>query len=119
MKPLKFITLCLLLTSASPSVLAESGASIEEGKKLFYLERVTSKGEKMSCTVCHTDNPKQSGKSRANKVIEPLAPVANPKRFTDQAKIEKWFKRNCQDVLERQCTSAEKESFVMYMKSIK
>ena len=95
-----------------------SEISVANGKKLFYLERLHSKGESVSCTLCHTTDARQPGKTRANKVIEPLAPVANPKRFTDEAKVEKWFTRNCKDVLERLCTAEEKQSFILYMKSI-
>lgn len=98
---------------------AADAASIEEGKKLYFLERTNSKGVKMSCTTCHTSDAKQVGRTRANKEIKPLAPVANPERFTDTAKMEKWFKRNCMDVLERPCTDTEKENFVQYLKSIK
>lgn len=93
--------------------------SIEDGKKLFFLERSNSKGEIIGCSTCHTKDPKNSGKTRANKVLEPLAPIANSKRFTDPDKVEKWFRRNCMDVLERRCTEAEKTSFTLYMKSIK
>jgi signal transduction histidine kinase len=35
------------------------------------------------------------------KAISPLSPVANPERFRDAAKVEKWFKRNCSDTLGR------------------
>lgn len=30
-----------------------------------------------------------------------MAPAANPTAFTDSAKIDKWFRRNCKDVLQR------------------
>jgi hypothetical protein len=93
--------------------------SIERGEKFFRAERVNSKGEKVSCMTCHTANPKNTGMTRANKVIEPLAPVANAERFTDKAKVEKWFKRNCNDVYERVCTTLEKGDFMKFMMSIK
>lgn len=96
-----------------------SSFSVDKGKELYFLQRMTSKGEKMSCTTCHTENPKSLGRTRANKDIEPLAPSANPKRFTDLVKVEKWFTRNCKDVLERPCTTIEKGNFVRYMMSIK
>ena len=31
----------------------------------------------------------------------PLAPAANPKAFTDTARVDKWFRRNCNDVLKQ------------------
>lgn len=90
-----------------------------DGEKLFKGQRVHSSGEKISCMTCHTADPKKSGLTRANKTIEPMAPIANAERFTDIAKVQKWFKRNCNDVLERVCTPQEKGDFVKYMMSIK
>ena len=77
-------------------------------------------GSEWSCASCHTDNPVTSGKhAKTGKVIEPLAPSANAKRFTDPGKVEKWFKRNCNDVLNRVCTAQEKGDVLAYLKSIK
>ena len=89
------------------------------GEKFFRFERINSEGNKVSCMTCHTADPKAEGKTRANKIIDPLAPVANKDRFTDMAKVEKWFKRNCKDVYERECTLIEKGNFIKYMMSIK
>lgn len=36
-----------------------------------------------------------------HKVIEPLAPAFNLQRFSDLAKADKWFRRNCKDLLVR------------------
>ena len=73
-----------------------------------------------SCTSCHTDNAKSVGKhAQTGKLLEPLAPIANPARLTDPAKVEKWFKRNCNDVLKRTCTAQEKGDFITYLLSIK
>lgn len=89
--------------------------SAAQGEQLFRARH----GE-MSCTSCHTDNPKATGKhASTGKAIEPLAPAANPKRLSDPAKVEKWFKRNCNDVLKRACTAQEKGDFVTYLLSIK
>lgn len=93
--------------------------NISSGEKIFRAERVHSKGDKISCMTCHTPDPKKTGLTRANKVIEPIAPIANPERFTDMIKVNKWFKRNCNDVLERECTIKEKGDFIVYMMSIK
>lgn len=89
------------------------------GEQFFRFERVKTDGTQVSCMTCHTPNPKAEGKTRANKIIDPLAPVANKDRFTDMAKVEKWFKRNCKDVYERECTALEKGNFTKYMMSIK
>ena len=93
--------------------------SAERGEKLFRTERVNAKGDKVSCMTCHTADPKKEGLTRANKVIGPIAVSANAERFTDRAKIEKWFKRNCNDVFDRQCTTLEKGDFMKYMMTVK
>jgi hypothetical protein len=77
-------------------------------------------GEAASCTSCHTEDAKARGQHvKTHKEIEPLAPVANKERFTDPAKVEKWFKRNCKEVLGRVCTAQEKADFTAYMLSVK
>jgi len=48
-----------------------------------------------------------------------LAPLVNPDRFSDSAKVEKWFRRNCKDVLSRECTPLEKADVVAYVKDMK
>ncbi|MDD4973317.1 MAG: DUF1924 domain-containing protein [Bacteriovorax sp.] len=93
--------------------------NITAGEKFFRSERINSSGEKVSCMTCHSPDPKKTGMTRANKVIEPMAPAVNAERFTDMVKVQKWFKRNCNDVLDRACTAQEKGNFVKYMMSIK
>ena len=39
--------------------------------------------------------------------------------FSDAAKVEKWFKRNCGDVLNRACTALEKGDFLTYVLSVR
>ncbi len=74
----------------------------------------------LSCSSCHTDSPKNVGKhAKTNKTIDPMAPSANPKRLTDAANVEKWFRRNCNDALGRVCTTQEKGDFVTYLLSVK
>lgn len=93
--------------------------SAEEGRKFFNSKRTHSvKKEERSCTTCHTADPRQPGKTIVGKVIEPLAPSVNRERFTDPEKIEKWFKRNCTWVLERECTPREKGDYITYMMSL-
>ena len=72
-----------------------------------------------SCSSCHTDNPAEPGKhSVTKKDIKPLAPSTNPERFTNAEKVEKWFKRNCKDVLKRECTAQEKGDVLTYLLSL-
>lgn len=98
---------------------AFAGFSAERGANFFRTEHAHSDGKKVSCSTCHTSDPRNPGKTRANKVIEPMAVVANPKRFTDATKVEKWFGRNCKDVLERACTTQEKGDYIEYMANLK
>jgi len=74
----------------------------------------------MACASCHGDSPKANGKhAKTGKDILPMAPSANAQRFTDAAKVEKWFGRNCKDVLSRACSAQEKGDFIAYMLSVK
>jgi hypothetical protein len=52
------------------------------------------------------------------RVIEPLAPRANPARFSDEAKAEKWFDRNCKQVLGRVCTSGERGDLLTWLNTL-
>ena len=94
--------------------------SAARGEQLYHAKRTHSSGKMLSCASCHTDNPKSAGRhEKTGKAIQPLAPIANRDRFADTAKVEKWFKRNCQDVLERACSVQEKGDFVTYLLSLK
>jgi hypothetical protein len=44
-----------------------------------------------------------------------MAVSKTPARYTDRDTVEKWFARNCQDVLGRPCTAREKGDFITYM----
>ena len=92
-----------------------AGFSAERGKEFFFKERINPKGIKGSCTTCHTPNLKESGKTSAGKPIDPMAPSVNPKRVTDPKEIEKWFTRNCKQVLGRECTSQEKGDVLTFL----
>ncbi len=100
-----------------PAFKAFSGSAGET----FYRASVKhSNGRQISCASCHTDNPRNAGKhEKTGKEIAPLAPSANKARFADQGTVEKWFKRNCQDVLERACTVQEKGNFIAYILTVK
>jgi len=92
------------------------GFSAARGETFFK----TKQGGDLSCSSCHTDNPAAVGKhAKTGKVIEPLAPSANAARFTDVAKVNKWFKRNCNDVLSRACTPQEQGDFLTYLLTVK
>lgn len=106
-------------TAAAKSAAAPfAGFSAARGEQIFRAKHADAQEE--SCTSCHTTDPRKNGQhAKTGKTIEPLAPVANAKRFTDPAKVEKWFKRNCKEVLARECTALEKGDFVTWMRSVK
>jgi hypothetical protein len=56
---------------------------------------------------------------RTGKSIAPLAPAVNPERFADAATAEKWFRRNCNDVVGRECTPQEKGDVLTWLISLR
>ena len=92
------------------------GLSAERGAQFFK----STHGAEWSCASCHTASPATQGKHvRTGKLIAPLAPAANAERFTNPDKVEKWFRRNCNDVLNRACTASEKGDVLAYLMTIK
>lgn len=93
---------------------AGTEASVERGRQ-FYHGKFNG-GRSDSCASCHTDDPRAAGRhERTHKAIEPLAPSVNRERFSDPEKVEKWFRRNCNDVLGRACGAREKADFIAYV----
>jgi hypothetical protein len=95
---------------------AFAGFSAERGQALYRGTHGTSDPKVSACTSCHGDDPRVGGQNvKTGKPIEPMAVSANPKRYTNQADVEKWFRRNCKDVLARECTAVEKGDFITFM----
>jgi hypothetical protein len=95
---------------------AGAPASAERGARFF----TTKQGGEWSCASCHTEKPTQPGRhARTDKAITPLAPVANAERFTDAAKVDKWFRRNCNDTLNRVCSPQEKADVMAWLLALK
>ena len=107
-------------TQARRAEAAFVGSSAVRGGEL-YRRSVTASGRGAgSCASCHSPDPLRPGRhARTGKAIAPLAPAANPDRLTDPAKAEKWFGRNCRDVLGRECTAREKADFVRFLTDAK
>ncbi len=85
--------------------------------KAFFQQR---HGGEWSCASCHGLPPTSDSKhASTGKKISPLAPAFHAERFTDTAKVEKWFKRNCKDVLSRECTAIEKADVLAYLIGLK
>ena len=95
---------------------AKTTPNAAKGEALFN----TKPGSDWSCASCHGTPPTSEGKhASTSKPISALAPAITPTRFTDQAKSDKWFKRNCNDVMKRECTAAEKADVLAYLISLK
>ena len=130
---LKNIVLTGLLAAFSVSLMAESignelikqtnnsiqPTSLEKGKQLWQQKFISEKPyAERSCTSCHGANVALMGKHiKTNKQIKPMALSSNPKRFTKQAKVDKWFLRNCKWTMGRECTQQEKHDITAYLTS--
>ena len=101
--------------TAKAAIPSFSGFSATRGEKLHVTRFSSGKPETPSCTSCHGDSPRNAGRTPAGKSIEAVAVSVTPTRYTDPAKVEKWFKRNCTEVLGRECTLLEKGDWLSYM----
>ena len=97
---------------------AQAGAPAQAARGQAFF---TSKHcHEWSCSRCHGATPTGSGKhASTGKEIKPMAPAFNDQRFADAAKTEKWFRRNCNDVVGRECTPAEKADLLAWLVSLK
>ncbi|MBL8304560.1 MAG: DUF1924 domain-containing protein [Ideonella sp.] len=94
---------------------AGAPASAERGQRFF----TTRQGGEWSCSSCHGAVPVGGGRhASTGKAIAPLAPAARADRFTDAAKVEKWFRRNCNDVASRACTAGEKADVLAWLTTL-
>ena len=111
------------LFAATPAELlagyqAAAGAQANATRGQAFFTR--TQGREWSCSSCHGATPTGTGKhASTGKPIEPLAPGANAQRFTDPAKTEKWFRRNCNDVLGRECSPGEKADVLAWLVTLK
>lgn len=98
------------------SAQAGSPGHADKGRTFF----TNKHGGEWSCASCHGTPPTAQGKhASTGKSMAPLAPAFNPKAFTDTAKVDKWFRRNCNDVLSRECSAGEKADVLAYLNSLK
>ena len=95
---------------------AGSAPAAQRGQQFF----TRTHGHEWSCSSCHGELPVQPGRHAVTgKVIGTMAPAVNPERFTDPAKTEKWFRRNCNDVIGRECSAAEKADVIGWLRTLK
>lgn len=89
------------------------------GKQLWLTERPGEGGEAVSCASCHGADLRKPGRQqKTGKPIDPMAPSVNKDRYTDVEKVEKWFLRNCKQVLGRECTAQEKGDVLRYLSQL-
>jgi len=117
-----FIATSALASPASDSLLAKYKAEgvnktdPAKAKADWTKESKGEDGETISCSTCHGTDLSKPGKHRkTHKVIDPMSAKENKDRFTDEKKIEKWFKRNCNDTWGRECTAQEKADFLTFL----
>ena len=90
--------------------------SAERGRDFWNRKQAVEDGAALNCATCHGTDLRQSGRhNKSGKVIEPMAPSVNPARYTDMEKLEKWFTRNCKQVVKRECTAQEKGDVLRYL----
>ena len=114
-----------------------SGFSAERGRAFYFRTHKMDDGSELSCASCHHDDPRQAtaahidqipcrachvalhkgetGRSAIKRKIAPLAPSANPDRFTNEWQVEFWFEFNCELLLKRECTPREKGDFITWL----
>ena len=108
----------LTATEQLATYAAQSGQAPQSARGQAFF--TTKHGHDWACASCHTATPTGEGKhASTGKAIRAMAPAANPERFTDAAKTEKWFRRNCNDVLGRECTPAEKADVLAWLLTLK
>jgi hypothetical protein len=116
--------LCVSVASQAESVLDHYRSpgmtfSAQRGETFWKHEVPGRDGKLHSCTTCHGSDLTKSGKHiRTGRPIKPMAHSVNPERFTDPAKVEKWFTRNCKWTIGRVCTPQEKGDILTYLLSL-
>jgi hypothetical protein len=96
---------------------AFAGFSAARGEAFHRASPASGNADTPSCTSCHGIDPRAAGKTRTGKPIDPMAVSATPDRYTDPAKVEKWFRRNCRQVLGRECSAQEKGDWLSWVLS--
>lgn len=93
-----------------------SGFDAKRGEAIFNGVHVSKKGKEISCTTCHNINLKSGGTNiNTNKPILALSPSTNASRLSDVAEVEKWLRRNFNDVFAREGTALEKGDVLTYI----
>jgi len=88
----------------------------KRGQALWTKKFPAKDGKDRQCSTCHGTELGKAGKhAKSGKLIDPMAPSANPERYTELKKINKWFKRNCKWTMGRECSNQEKGDILKYL----
>ena len=115
--------------------------SAERGRAFYFRKHRIDDGSELSCASCHHADPRKEtiahegqfpcrachitlhkpsdARSSAKRQMPPLAPAANPDRFTREGNVEAWFGWNCNLLLKRECTPVEKGDLITWLLTIK
>jgi Domain of unknown function (DUF1924) len=102
-------------TGEAAGAIPEFTPSADRGRTIFQHSWTASPGLPR-CTTCHGSDLSQPGRHAiTGKVIGAMLPAVEPTRLTDFRKTEKWFRRNCKEVVGRECTAREKADVVKFL----
>ncbi len=112
------------------------GFSAERGRAFYYATHPQPDGTEYSCASCHHQDPRKEQFAHHDKIpcrachfpsqhytqahtirrqLLPIAPVANDARFTNAARSDMWFAKNCEFVLGRDCAPLEKGDLITWL----
>lgn len=107
-----------LADEAKKANAAFSGFDAKRGENIFLSKHVGKKGKEISCASCHTNDLSKAGENVFTaKVIDPLSPKANLERLSDIKNVEKWLRRNFNDVYKREGSALEKGDVLTYIRN--
>jgi hypothetical protein len=120
---------------------AFAGFSAERGRALYFREFRMADGAMLSCASCHTEDPRRERFAHQDPIpcrachrfqganfdelpkirrqMLPLAPAANPDRFTRPAVTERWFGFNCTLLMQRDCSAVEKGDVLTWLLTLR
>jgi hypothetical protein len=118
-----------------------AGFSAARGRELYFRQFRMPDGEMLSCASCHTEDPRRERFAHQDPIpcrachrfqsenfdeipkvrrqMLPLAPSANPDRFTRPAVTEQWFGFNCTLLMKRDCTVLEKGDVLTWLMTVR
>ena len=107
-----------LETEAKAADASFAGFDAKRGEVIFFSKHVGKRGKEISCASCHTNDLSKAGENVfTGKKIDALSPKANKERLTDIKNVQKWLRRNFNDVYVREGSAQEKGDVLAYIRS--